>query len=73
MRANYPEAVLIGVIDKTKRIVFCGKMSEEKNKIVKKDAWVFVCTRNALFESKQFFADMGMEKTYQCAGDEYRF
>lgn len=72
IKTNYPKSSLLGVIDKNKKIEFCGTVSGGKNEVIKqKDAWVFVCTRNALYESKDFFEHHGMKHYFQCCGDQY--
>ena len=72
IKTYYPKSLLLGVIDKNKKIEFCETVSGSKDEIIKeKDAWVFVCTRNALNESKDFFARNGMKLYYECCGDQY--
>ena len=74
IKTNYPKSSLLGVIDKNKKIEFCGTVSGGKNEVIKqKDAWVFVCTRNALYESKDFFEHHGMKHYFQCCGDQYTY
>ncbi len=74
IRSKWEKSNLLGVVDKNKKIEFCGTVSGSKDEIIKeKAAWIFVTTRNALYESEAFFADNGINNHYQCCGNKYNY
>lgn len=67
---KFPAGELVEVIDKAKRVEFCGVNTTTKEVIKKHtDAWVFVCTGAAIKESYEYFAEIGHKKFYQCCED----
>lgn len=69
---NYKNAKLIGVIDRKKRISFCGINSEDKNEVIKKydnNTIIFVTVAAAIKESNSFFNEHKIKNYFQCCED----
>ena len=67
---NYPNAKIVGVIDKTKRIVFCGVSSTGKEWLYGKPTVLcLVCAPAAMPEAKEFFKEIGHDNYFMCWHD----
>lgn len=70
LKSNYPNAQLDAVIDKAKRVVFCGQKTVTKEWLIgRKSTFCFVCTGAAIKESYEYFEYIGHEKFYQSCDD----
>lgn len=73
MRENYKRAKLVAVIDKTKRLEFCGVETCTKEYIYNnKNKFYFVCTGAAIREAYNTFDENGITDFYQCCEDGHK-
>ena len=69
---EYPQARLVGVIDKTKRMSFRGVESCPKEELsVQGDPFYLVCAYAAVGEASDWFKRNGITRFYQTADDDY--
>ena len=67
---NYPNAHLVGIVDRDKRFEFCGCNTTSKDIILEnKNAVVFVTTGAAIRESNLFFKENNIKNYFQCCVD----
>ena len=67
---NYPNARLVGIVDRDKRFEFCGCNTTSKDIILEnKNAVVFVTTGAAIRESNLFFKENNIKNYFQCCVD----
>lgn len=70
IKANYPNSELVSVIDKFKKVNFCGVDSVTPDIIEKgKNGFIFVTTASAFEESEKLFKSIGIKEYYQCCSD----
>lgn len=76
LREQYPNSKLVAVIDKTKRLEFCGIQTCTKEYVREnKDKFYFVCTGAAIREAYNEFDTYGIIDFYQCCedGNKHKF
>lgn len=70
LKYNYPNAHLDAVIDKAKRLVFCGIETVTKEWLEgHNNTFCFVCTGAAIKESYEYFKQIGHKRYYQSCDD----
>lgn len=70
LREHYEHAHLAAVIDKNKRLNFCGVDTCTRECVYKNsNKFYFVCTGAAIRESYVTFKEAGITKFYQCCTD----
>ena len=69
---EFPQARLVGVVDKSKRTIFRGVESCPKEElVVEGDPYYLVCAYAAVGEASDWFKKEGIRRFYQTADDDY--
>lgn len=72
IKRTYPNARLVGVVDRNKRIKFCGCSTCPKNEVEFDERTYFiVCAYAAIGDSNEWFANNGVVRCYQTGDDSY--
>lgn len=69
---QFPKARLVGIVDRSKRIEFCGVKTKPKGEVpFDKNTWYIVCAYAAIGEAQDWFSDNGIVRYYQTGDDVY--
>lgn len=74
IQKKFPQAQLVAVVDRDKRVTFCGIQSGPIEQLLdNKESYVFVTASAAIRNSQNFFKENKITKYYQCCLDNLNY